>query len=156
MGVDMVTRDRCLELFVYKNGQLIWNKKKGRANVGDIVSNKVKIDGTAYGVHRIIFLMVHGYMPPEVDHKDNNPKNNNVGNLRAATRSQNGSNRRIQVNNTSGVKGVSLHRPSGLWRVTIKVNNKQLSCGYYKDLELAELVSIEARNKYHGAFANHN
>jgi hypothetical protein len=24
-----------------------------------------------------------------------------------------------------------------------------------KDLELAELVAIEARNKYHGSYANH-
>ena len=36
-----------------------------------------------------------------------------------------------------------------------RVNKKPKYIGVYEDLELAELVAMEARNKYHGQFANH-
>jgi hypothetical protein len=39
--------------------------------------------------------------------------------------------------------------------VDIMVDSKKKYIGVFDDLELAELVAMEARNKYHGAFANH-
>ena len=68
---------------------------------------------------------------------------------------KNGKNRKTPKNNTSGVKGVSWHKRSKKWVVSIGVNWKRKALGYFDDLDLAELVSIEARNKYHGEFANH-
>ena len=35
------------------------------------------------------------------------------------------------------------------------VNGKKKTIGYFDDIEFAELVAIEARNKYHMEFANH-
>ena len=35
------------------------------------------------------------------------------------------------------------------------VNKQNKFFGLFKDLELASLVADEARNKYHGEFANH-
>ena len=57
--------------------------------------------------------------------------------------------------NTSGVKGVSWRRKSKKWTVRVTVDGEYKSFGSYDDLELAELVAIEARNKYHKEFANH-
>lgn len=55
---------------------------------------KVDIGARSYFVHRIIWKMVHGTEPEEIDHIDWNPGNNRLENLRAATRSIN---RRNQV-----------------------------------------------------------
>lgn len=41
------------------------------------------------------------------------------------------------------------------WNVTLAANNKSMYFGSFDDLELAELVAIEARDKYHGKFACH-
>ncbi|AWZ96636.1 AP2 domain protein [Enterobacter hormaechei] len=39
------------------------------------------------------------------------------------------------------------------WRVTLRIDGKFKSLGYYSDLELAALVSEEARDKFFGDFA---
>ena len=39
------------------------------------------------------------------------------------------------------------------WRVRISVKNKSISIGCFEDLELADLVAQEARDKYHKEFA---
>lgn len=89
----------------------------------------------------------------EVDHKDNCGSNNKWSNLRLATRSQQLLNTRTRKDNFLGIKNVNLHKPSGKYRVKMRVQGKDRSFGYYDDLELAELVAIEARNKFHGEFA---
>lgn len=98
-------------------------------------------------------MMHHGYMPEFVDHADKNPLNNSLDNLRPATRAQNNSNVGIRKDNTSGAKGVCWHR--GKWEVRVSVDGKRKHIGSYDDFELAELVSIMAREKYHGNFACH-
>jgi hypothetical protein len=62
-------------------------------------------------------------------------------------------NRKLFKNNTSGVKGVSWDKIHNKWSVYVGVNRKIKQIGYFEDLEFAELVSQEARLKYHGAFA---
>ena len=42
-----------------------------------------------------------------------------------------------------------------MFKVGLAVNNKFKHIGYFNNIELAELVAIEARDKYHGAFACH-
>jgi hypothetical protein len=49
---------------------------------------------------------------------------------------------------------VSWHKAQQKWFVYVDVNKKRKNIGYFKDFEFAELVAIEAREKYHGAFAN--
>jgi hypothetical protein len=55
---------------------------------------------------------------------------------------------------TTGIKNVSWMPSKNRWRVLITAQGKR-KCWLVKDLELAELVAIEARDKYHGDFANH-
>lgn len=158
-----VTQELLHKLFEYRDGELYWKVSRGRlAKVGDKagwISKKgylnTKINGKCYLNHRLIFLMHYGYLPEMLDHKDTNTLNNRIENLREATRSQNNRNVKLRKDNTSGIKGVSWFKKSKKWLAQVTINKKQVYLGLYEDLELAELVATEARNKYHGEFANH-
>jgi hypothetical protein len=144
------------ELFDYKDGNLFWKKtKKQITNIEPIGYVRVCLNKKQYKAHRVIFLMHHGYLPEFIDHIDGNKLNNKIENLRPATKQQNNQNRGIQKNNKSGAKGVCWSKATNKWRIQININNKKEYFGVYEDLELAELVAIEARNKYHNNFARH-
>ena len=158
-----LTREYLHELFEYKNGGLYRKVNKGTAKMGDIAGciNSsgylvTHINGKLYSNHRLIFLMFYGVLPKFIDHIDNNRSNNKIENLRKASFSQNQHNRKINKSSTSGVKGITWHKASQKWYVQLKINGKTKSFGLYDDLELAEFVAIEARNKYHGKFARHS
>jgi hypothetical protein len=145
------------EVFYYADGFLHWKiKTSQRAKVGDragtIANNgywTTKYSGKLYLNHRIIFAMHHGYWPELIDHIDGNPLNNDPLNLREASKSQNAQNAKLNKNNKSGIKGVYFDKTRDRW--SVRANNKLV--GRFKDLELAELVSIEIRNLTHGDFA---
>jgi len=151
------------ELFEYRDGALYWKKINPLAHcikVGNKVGSRhhsgyiyTRVNGLNIAEHRLIFLMHNGYLPEEVDHIDGDRTNNKIKNLRAATALTNAQNAGIRKDNTSGVKGVNWNKTNNCWQVRVQANNKRILIGNFKDLELAELVSIEARNKYHGQFA---
>jgi len=163
MTKKIITQDYLNQLFEYRDGELYWKiKPSTNINIGAKAGHlnptgysQTSINNKRYRNHRLIFLMHHGYLPECLDHIDGNPSNNKIENLRAATFTQNQHNRKLGRDNTSGVKGVNWHKATKKWRVTISVNNKHKHFGCFDDLELASLVAQEARNKYHGAFANH-
>jgi len=98
--------------------------------------------------------MHYGYMPSEIDHKDTNKLNNKIENLRIAN-GKNQQNVGFRVDNSSGAKNVYWHRPTNRWSVIVTANKVRHNLGYFNDIELADLVATESRDKYHGAFANH-
>lgn len=157
----MITQQQALDLFEYKNGALYWRVKKSyRVEVGKEAGCKnshgycvVRVNGILYGIHRIIFLMHHGYLPEYIDHADGDRLNNRIENLRQATNIQNSYNRGKQSNNHSGFKGVHWKKQIKHWAVEIQVNKTKKYLGIYKDLDLAALVASEARDLYHGKFA---
>ena len=99
--------------------------------------------------------MHYGHCPALLDHKDGNPLNNHVHNLREATLSQNAINAKKFSTNKSGVKNVSWHKGTNKWVVKININKNTIHFGGYDDLELADLVAMEARDKYCQQFARH-
>lgn len=164
MNFDQNLINEINNTFEYKDGIVYWKKSRSnRINAGSIAGYKdkkrgyisINFAGKTMYAHQIVFFMFNGYLPKEVDHIDNNQSNNKIENLRASIRSENASNRGLQKNNKSGAKGVSSYKDTGLWRVRVKINKKEKHIGYFDDFELAELVAIEARNKYHGKFARH-
>ena len=77
----------------------------------------------------------------EVDHINGNKLDNRKSNLRFCNHSQNNAYRLKQSNNTSGFKGVSLHKATMKWRAYVKQNGKTTSLGYHKS-------AIEAARAY--------
>jgi hypothetical protein len=153
-----LTREYLHELFEYKDGELFLVKNGKKAGTLNNQSNRyqVQINRKFYKLHRIIFMMFYGYMPKEIDHIDGNPSNNKVNNLRQATSSQNNYNKKMPKTNTSGIKGVSWDKNRNKWHVQVISEKKVVFQKRFDDIELAEFVAIEARNKYHGKFARHS
>jgi hypothetical protein len=99
---------------------------------------------------------VEGYRYMMVDHINMDRSDNRIENLRLATRSQNMMNMPAHADSKSGVKGVSWREDTKKWAVRVTIGGGVYkSFGCYDDLELAELVAQEAREKYHGEFARH-
>ena len=97
--------------------------------------------------------MFHGYLPKCVDHIDRDQTNDRIENLRAATVAENQRNVALRKDNSSGVKNVCWNKRSKKWGVQLSFNGKIRHFGHYDNLELAELVALEARAKFHGKFA---
>lgn len=161
----MITQSQVAECFEYRDGTLYWrgvthpNKQyladKPAGSIHKTGYRHVTWMGKVHKVHRLIFLMHHGYLPPEVDHINGDRADNRIENLRAANRSENQCNRPALASNTSGYPGVSWHKKSKAWMVRVMKNGKTVVQEYFKDLELAGLVAQEARAKFHGQFARH-
>ena len=152
------------EAFEYKDGDLYWKimtnpskkligKKAGCKSSG--AYGVVNLDSKAYSIHKVIFCMHHGWMPPIVDHINLVCDDHRIENLRAATHVTNNYNKIVQKNNKVGIKNVCWSKQNKKWFVQLTQNKKRIFKAYFDDLELAELVATEARNKYHGEFANH-
>jgi len=109
------------------------------------------MQGKQWLSHRLIYIMHKGAAPKYIDHINGDSQDNRIENLRSCTIQNNACNQKIHPKNNTGVKGVT--RLGNKFRAKIWVNYKQIHLGVFEDLELAELVAIEARNKYHGAFA---
>lgn len=161
----MITQAQVAECFEYRDGTLYWrsathpNKQyladKPAGSMHKTGYRHVTWMGKVHKVHRLIFLLHHGHLPPEVDHINGDRADNRIENLRAANRSENQCNRPALASNTSGYPGVSWHKKSKAWMVRVMKNGKTVVQEYFKDLELAGLVAQEARAKFHGQFARH-
>lgn len=86
------------------------------------------------------------------DHIDRNTFNNRRYNLRPATMSENATNRSLQKNNTSGVKGVYWHKGMQKWRAQINVNKKRINIGYFNTIEEATIARLAKAKELHGEF----
>jgi len=159
----MITQSQAKDLFIYSDGDLLWQRKPAKniyaltvaGNVSDQGYIIVAIEGERYRAHRIIFLMHHGYLPDFLDHIDGNRQNNKIENLRECTKSQNQCNAKISTNNTSGIKCVSWNKKMKGWRVVITFKGKEKYCGTFWDIYTADLTAKRERIKMHAEFTNH-
>ena len=156
--MDDLTPELLHSLFRYEDGKLIRRVNSRKAKAGAEAGFKsgrylrVRVNGKQHMVHRIVFMMHHGYLPEVLDHINNDAFDNRIENLREATQSQNCMNRRLRSDNKLGVPNVYQKSPTR-FGVNISVNGKTKHIGYFKNMELAELVAQEARIKHHKEFA---
>lgn len=146
------------ELFEYKDGFLYrktsptYNAKSG--SVAGFTHKTgyhyVTIYNKQYKLHRLVFLYHQGYIPDFIDHKDNDPLNNKIDNLRACDRSQNGANRR-NTKNRILPKGVTKNGEN--FGARIRVKGKLYWLGTYPTVELAKECYDCAAELSFGEFA---
>ncbi len=151
-----ITQDRVRELFDYKDDGTFIRKETGKLSVCNFGTRKylrVAIDGKATPLHRLIYLYHYGVLPNVIDHIDNDRSNNRIENLRAVTQQQNCLNRVKHANGKTPFKNVYLS--NGKWSVQVNVDGKRKYFGVFDDVEFADLVATEARNKFHGEYARH-
>ena len=115
----------------------------------------LRINGNQYLAHRIAWLLCTGQDPLklQIDHIDGNGCNNKIKNLRLATNMQNGYNRKMNTNNTSGYKGVSFDKRNNKWVAEIMFNGNHKYLGLFCLPELAHMAYCKAAAELHGDFA---
>jgi hypothetical protein len=98
------------------------------------------------------FLRTREWPTFEIDHRDGNPTNNSLDNLRPATRSQNTCNTRLRSDNQFGVKGIRLTE-NNKYQVQIWKDGACHNVGRFNDLSAAKKARQQAEVRIHGDYA---
>ena len=108
-------------------------------------SRKGGVSKTAVPMHREIIGAKDGQI---VDHIDGNGLNNQRGNLRICSNSENILNvRELQSRNSSGVSGVNWCKREEKWFARVQVSGKRAVLGYFQHLEEAAMAVINYEPK---------
>lgn len=173
MPKPILSQSYLISRFYYLDGSLFHRKKDSSLHYATSWNNRLagKTAGTphrgyiniclsiegkncVYREHRLIFSMIHGYMPKEIDHIDGNRSNNCISNLRDVSHAENGKNQRMDKRNTSGFNGVSFCKDRQKWKAQITVNFKVMVLGRFKTKEEA-IEARKAANIKYGFHPNH-
>jgi hypothetical protein len=88
----------------------------------------------------------------QIDHIDHNRLDNRKCNLRLCTNQENSRNKGLNLNNTSGVKGVYFDKQLKKWRARITINYKSVHLGIFDDLEEAKDTYNQKTKEVFGRF----
>ena len=154
---------RLRELLHYDplTGIFTWRtNRKGLARIGNRAGSyskgyiEIGVSTGRYYAHRLAWLYMTGEWPPmTMDHADLDRANNRWANLRLATFSQNGCNRRRRSDATSRFKGVVFHKQHKRWWARIRFEGKMKSLGTYATEVEAGRAYADAARRIHGEFA---
>ena len=153
----------CNEYLSYNphTGIFIWKKRKGQnTKVGKAAGGKtghgyqaIMLEGSTYKAHRLAFLLCHGWLPCGIDHINGVRDDNRIINLRECTPKQNGANRGVNKNNTSGYKGVTFDNGHKRWRARLGTGGVEYYLGLYDcKIEAAKAYNVKALEMF-GEFA---
>jgi hypothetical protein len=146
---SVVTYDPDTGFFFNKKGERVGHKDQhGYMNI--VINNE------KFRAHRLAFVYMTGEQPPNcVDHINCDKTDNRWENLRNASYPLNAKNMPLRADNKSGVKGVSIHPRSGLYRARIQADGIQYYLGEFTSMKDAEEAIISARKTLHGEFGRH-
>jgi len=135
------------------------NKYKWRANKMNGQYYVVRWDkstgkGRAVLMHRVILGVTDRNV--QVDHKDLDPLNNQLYNIRRATHKENSRNRGITKRSTCGYKGVFWEKRANKWRAQLGIDDKKIHLGLFHDIKDAARAYNAAALIHHGEFARLN
>ncbi len=157
----IITQKRLRELFHYDPETGIFTRKVTRrrgaigAEPGTIKKGRrvIKIDDREYFAHRLAWLYIHGVFPAKViDHRDGNPLNNRLSNLRDVPQCGNAQNlRHPNKNNKSGFLGVSPVGKAGKFAAQIKPSGSRTpkTLGIFDTPEAASDAYLVAKKLLH-------
>jgi hypothetical protein len=140
----------CLSQYKWK---AIWSEHtKSFYAARDLYAGR-KCLGRVY-MHRAILGLEIGDLR-QGDHRiSGQTLNNRRSNLRVATHGQNQQNRRMQINNTSGFRGVLFSKQKRKWQARLQLNGKQIHLGFFLTPEEAHDSWRQGAIQYYGEFAN--
>ena len=105
--------------------------------------------------HRVIWKMVYGEDPIQIDHIDGDAANNKLDNLRSVDAFENMKNRKVNCSSKHGVLGVRQEKEgSKKYLAQIKHNNVKVHLGTFNSFDEAVAARRAAEVKY-GFHPNH-
>lgn len=151
------SQEELLSLFYYKDGGLYWKVNKQKAlkdsKAGFVCKTHgyyfIRVNTKLYREHRLIWKMLKGVDPVELDHINRNKTDNRIENLREVTRTENNINQNVRKDNISGCRGVSWHSQRQRWRVYLHINGSRKYLGSYREFSEASRVAKEAMDKHY-------
>ncbi len=156
---QLLWRHRPRDMFTegYNGGETSWKTWNSRyagtvaSNIGNGGYVRVNIFGTRYLGHRLIWMMVHGEWPDEIDHINGDKSDNRLCNIRNVSRQENLRNLARRSDNSSGHTGVSYAKRDDVFLAYITVDSHMKILGRFKSLEdaVAARKAAEAKYDYH-------
>lgn len=152
----------------YRFGNLFWGGDISRKDlIGKMAGTLSSSDGYRYvkcgksrnrvAVHRVVFLMHHGYIPDVIDHINGIRDDNRAENLRDALgQSNNCANQKKQHGRTSKYKGVCWDSSRGKWAAYAKKNGVSFYLGRFTSEDKAAMAYNKKAKELFGEFSNIN
>lgn len=116
-------KKRPQEMFSARKYWLIWNTRFSGKRAFNVQHHNGYLYGCILGwhylTHRLVWQLVHGKLPDEIDHINGIRTDNRLVNLRSVTRKENCKNQGRDKRNTSGVTGVCWDFRNAKWLVRI-------------------------------------
>lgn len=159
MAKTEVTSERLHELLSYdpSTGSLTAKIRRGNIAAGDTLGCmrsdgyiQLGIDGAYYQAHRVIWKMMTGDWPDEIDHVDANRANNVWKNLRDVDVQTNRENQtRARPNSRSGLLGTAWDAARGKWIAGVMFRRKRYYVGAFDTAQEAHLAYVETKRQLH-------
>lgn len=155
-------RERPVGMFTDKKQPAAWNAKIWNSkNAGKPATSRTSngYRGTSiwrnrFLAHRIIWKLVHGDEPQEVDHVNGDRSDNRLENLRNVPHVLNNRNNRRSKNNTSGATGVAWDESRKKWHARMSVSYRTRHIGSFDRFDDAVAARQAAQVKF-GFHDNH-
>lgn len=155
--LSVLTYDAELGTFTWKRtarsltGRRLWNAGKSAGWIEASGYGRLTVDGRTYLAHRLAWFYVHGAWPIELDHRNGDPGDYRMVNLRELTHQENSHNLHgAHADSQTGILGVQ-HRGSR-WTSTIMVGGKRIHLGTFRTADEARAAYIAAKREHHPAW----
>lgn len=112
---------------------------------------RVSFFGKTYLAHRVVWLLQTGNWPKQlIDHKNGDPSDNHISNLRDSDYVTNGQNiKGPYVNNTTGFLGVNFDKQNKKFRAQIRILGKKINLGLFNTAQEAHNCYLLAKRRHH-------
>lgn len=131
-----------------EDGELFFKRTGAIATHNHGIYLRVSFLGKKYYAHHIVWFLVHGKWPKNIDHRNGDCKDNRISNLREASQSQN-------IANANFGKKRGIERHGAKWRARIVVRGHRIELGSFATIEEAKIAYTVGALKHFGEFAFH-